>query len=263
MGTAAVQGALWGARARDWAEIQEPSWRWVYDTVLSQAGVRRGTSLLDIGCGAGGALVLARAMGAEVTGLDASVNLATIARERLPGARIEVGEMEALPFADESFDIVIGVNSFQFAGDMVRALIEARRVCRTGGAVFALTWGRREDCELMTAVSSVMALLPPPPPGTKSPGPLVDSEMVMESMRKVGLEPSESSDFSAEIRYADLETAVRASMSAGVTVRAAQVAGEEQVSMVVRAAMSPFIRADGAVVLANRFNWTRAMRSLG
>jgi ubiquinone/menaquinone biosynthesis C-methylase UbiE len=100
-------------------------------------------------------------VGADVAGLDASDNLVALARERLPGAPIEIGEMEALPFADECFDVVTGINAFQFAGDMVRALSEARRVCRTGGTVFLLAWGAREDCELMSiAMAPMLALLP-------------------------------------------------------------------------------------------------------
>jgi cyclopropane fatty-acyl-phospholipid synthase-like methyltransferase len=91
MGTAEVQGELWGARARDWADVQEPPWRPVYEAVLTRVGVLPGAKLLDIGCGAGGALAVARGLGAEISGLDASEALAAVARERLPEAHIEVG----------------------------------------------------------------------------------------------------------------------------------------------------------------------------
>ena len=152
MGTAAVQGELWGAKARDWAEIQEPAWTPVFVQALDLAGVAAGTRLLDVGCGAGGALALARARGADVTGLDASEPLVAVARARLPGARIEVGEMEELPFADGAFDIVSAINAFQFAGDLGRALAEAGRVCRPGGTVLMLVWGARERCDVQTVV---------------------------------------------------------------------------------------------------------------
>jgi hypothetical protein len=72
MGTAEVQGELWGASAADWATVQEPAWRPVYERVLDLAGVGIGISLLDIGCGAGGALMAAQRRGAAVAGLDAS-----------------------------------------------------------------------------------------------------------------------------------------------------------------------------------------------
>jgi cyclopropane fatty-acyl-phospholipid synthase-like methyltransferase len=53
MRTGEVQGALWGAKADDWAEVQEPAWRSLYETILRRAGVGPGMRLLDIGCGAG------------------------------------------------------------------------------------------------------------------------------------------------------------------------------------------------------------------
>ena len=97
MGSAQRQGALWDARAEDWAVAQEPAWNPIFETALAFAGVRSGARLLDVGCGAGGMLVCARARGALVSGLDASASLVAIARRRLPDARIEVGEMEDLP----------------------------------------------------------------------------------------------------------------------------------------------------------------------
>lgn len=74
-----------GVWARDWAELNEPAWRPVFEAALDVAELTSGKLLLDIGCGAGGALVIARRRGAEVTGLDASANLAAIARKRLAG----------------------------------------------------------------------------------------------------------------------------------------------------------------------------------
>ena len=63
MGTAAMEGPLWGARARDWVELQEPSWRPVYASVLDAIRVREGHEVLDVGCGSGGALRLVRERG--------------------------------------------------------------------------------------------------------------------------------------------------------------------------------------------------------
>jgi hypothetical protein len=42
MGTAKIQGELWGAKARDWVELQEPAWRPVYEAVLARAGIASG-----------------------------------------------------------------------------------------------------------------------------------------------------------------------------------------------------------------------------
>lgn len=40
MGTAQVQGELWGAKARDWAEVQEPAWRHIYEAAMTQGGAK-------------------------------------------------------------------------------------------------------------------------------------------------------------------------------------------------------------------------------
>jgi SAM-dependent methyltransferase len=260
VGTAAVQGELWGSRARVWADLQEPSWRPAFNKALDLAGVRAGARLLDIGCGAGGALLLARGRGAEVAGLDASENLAAIARERLPGARIETGEMEELPFKDGSFDIVIGINSFQFAGDLVRALAEARRVCRRGGAVFMMMWGRAENCELFSiTMAPVLALLPAPPPS--APTSLGEPGIAEDFMRKAGLEPADSGEFAADLVFPDEETAVRAITSAAPTVRACREVGEDLVIETIRKTLPRVLRQDGSVGWSNRFRWVKAARA--
>ena len=260
MGTAAIQGALWGARARDWAELNEPAWRPVFAAALNQAGVRAGTKLLDVGCGSGGALALARELGAEPAGLDAAANLVAIARQRLPGAPIEVGEMEELPFADESFDVVTGINSFQFAGDMVHALAEARRVLRPGGTLLMLVWGRREDCEFISGtMPAVFALLPQSRPGAPPPRPLAEPGVIEGLMTEAGLRPLGNGEFAAEISAPDVDTAVRTVLTG--SARAIDHAGEAAVAAAIRGTLPRFTQADGSVVWKNRFRWVTATRS--
>ena len=260
MGTAEVQGALWGARPEDWAEANEPAWRGVFEEALNHAGVGRGTRHLDIGCGAGGALVASRVCGAEVAGLDASANLVAVARRRLPGAPIEVGEMEELPFDERSFDVVTGINSVQFAGDPVRTLVEARRVTRPGGTVLVLVWGKREDCELISVTASaVFALLPPSPQGAAPPRPWAEPGVIEGLMREAGLVPVEAGEFPAALRFPDATTATRGVLSA--SARAIAHAGAETVATTVAATLSRVTRPDGSVVWNNRFRWVRATPS--
>lgn len=128
MGSAQVQGKLWGAAAADWAELGEPLFTPVYETVFDDVGVGPDTRLFDAGCGSGVALQLAEKRGAKVTGLDASAELVTIARERIPAADILQGELEELPYEDASFDAVTAFNAVQYAADPVTALRELRRV---------------------------------------------------------------------------------------------------------------------------------------
>src|SRR5579864_1926532 len=104
MGTAQINGELWGARAREWAELQEGSFGPVYQAAFKAAGVGPGSCVLDVGCGAGLSLQIARELGATVAGLDASAALLEVAKSRSPGADIRVGELEQLPFADRTFE---------------------------------------------------------------------------------------------------------------------------------------------------------------
>jgi SAM-dependent methyltransferase len=259
MSKADIQGALWGAKAEDWAELQEPAWTPIFDHALSLAGVAAGSSLLDIGCGAGGALARAQIRGADIAGIDASANLVALARRRLPAARIEIGDMEALPFATASFDTVTGFNSFQFAADPIRALSAARRVCRPGGTIFLLAWGKPEDCELVTMVMRhVMALLPQERSATCLP--VAERASIEAALCAAQIEPVEGGEFAGELVYLDADTALRALLSAGITVRAAQSAGEERVSDLIRSRLGAATRSGGAVVFSNRFCWAKGRR---
>ena len=255
MATAKELGELWGARAHDWARCGEPAWRDVFIAVLDQAQIAKGTRHLDIGCGAGAALLLSRDRGAIVSGFDAAENLAAIARGRLAGADIRVGDMAALPFADESFDAVTGINVFQFADDTRRAFAEAMRVTRAGGTVTMLVWGPRDKCELMSQVMPAVFALDPPKPAPAKP-PL--AETAEGFMRAVGLDLEICGDLTATLIYADRDAAANAILAASEsTVRHA---GEARVREALNQALAPFVGADGAVRLRNMFRLVTGRR---
>src|SRR5262249_22173304 len=165
MGTLQVQGSLWGARARDYADIIEGFFRPVYEAVFDGAEVGAGTVLLDVGCGAGLAAQLAAQRGAHIAGLDAAEAALAIARERTPQGDFRLGEVEALPWSDNTFDVVTGFNASKSAADRVTALRGAGRVARREGRVAMAVWGRAEECETAATVAALGKLLPPPPLG--------------------------------------------------------------------------------------------------
>src|SRR5215204_167636 len=120
-GSAARWGPLWGARPADWAlseDLQTPT----YEAALQRVPVSAGMRVLDIGCGAGAFLRLVEAGGGELHGIDASDELVAFTQKRLGNADLRVGDMECLPWGDDTFDLVTGFNSFFFAEDMVAAL---------------------------------------------------------------------------------------------------------------------------------------------
>src|SRR5579864_2718420 len=252
-GSAGVQGELWGGRAKDWAEVQEPVHRPMYEAVLASVEVGLGTRLLDVGCGSGVFCGLAAARGASITGVDAAPALIGIAKERVPQGDFRVGEMEALPYDDREFDVVTGFNSFQFAATPANALREARRVARPGAPIVVTTWGEPERCETAKYLQALRPLLPPPLPGAPGPFALSVEGALQSLVAEAGLTPREVRDVACPYEYPDLETALRGLLSAGPVIKAIQTSGEARVRETVVTALAPFKRASGGYRMENEF----------
>ena len=107
--------------------------------------LRRGMDLLDVGCGPASVTAdLAELVApGRVVGLDASPAVLDIARDLLAERglrdRVELmeGDVFALPFDDDTFDVVHAHQLLQHLDDPVAALAEMRRVVRPGGSVAA------------------------------------------------------------------------------------------------------------------------------
>jgi SAM-dependent methyltransferase len=129
----------WGRRAAEFAATCEPANCREYVAVHHRLGVADGDRLLDVACGSGLAIELARIRGATCCGIDASPRLVAVARDRNPGSDVRVGDMHALPWGDETFDVVTSFRGIW--GTTPGAVDEVRRVLVPGGR-FALTvWG--------------------------------------------------------------------------------------------------------------------------
>ena len=168
MGSATVQGQLWGTGPQDWSEVIEPLLRPIHVVTVNALAPLSGLSLLDAGCGTGLALQLAAERGARVSGLDASAALLDVARGRLPDADLRVGDIEELPYDDATFDVVTAFNSMQYASDPKTAVAELARVARPGGRVAIEVWGDPARCETEGFFTRLRQLAPPPP-GTAAP----------------------------------------------------------------------------------------------
>ena len=129
----------WGRRAVDFATLLEPANCREYVAVHHRLGLTEGVRLLDVACGSGLALELAGICGAVTSGIDASARLAAVARERCPEADVRIGDMRALPWDDESFDIVTSFRGIW--GTTPAAVEEARRGLVLGGRLAMTVWG--------------------------------------------------------------------------------------------------------------------------
>ena len=171
--------------------------------------------------------------------------------------------MEELAYADQSFEVVTGFNSFQYAGDPVHAVREAGRVAAVGGLVAVATWGRPEQCDAAGHLAALRPLLPASPPGSAGPFALSDPGALEELAERAGLHPERAADVPCRWEYPDLETALRGLLSAGPATAAARASGEQAVRAAVAASIAPFRDASGRYELTNVFRYLLAQRRWG
>jgi SAM-dependent methyltransferase len=250
-----MQGRLWGAAAREWAELNEPFSTPLYEAVLDAIGLRPGMALLDAGCGSGLALQLAAKRGATVTGFDASGALLDITRERVPGADIRQGDLEALPFGDDTFDAITAFNSIQYAGDPVAAAAELQRVARPGAPVGIVTWGDPERCETRVILAAIGGLLPPPPPGAEGPFALSEPGRLEALATTAGLAPEATGDAAMTFSFPSLDAAVRAQLTSGPARLAIEHAGEPATREAISAAYAGSRQLDDTYRQRNIFRY--------
>src|SRR5688572_8053757 len=99
----------------------------------------KGLQFLDVGCGNGAftEVLAAGAAPSELAGVDPSKEQIAFAkvRERTKFAQFYVGDAQALPFPDGSFDVALMALVISFVSDPAKAVSEMARVVRPGGVV--------------------------------------------------------------------------------------------------------------------------------
>jgi SAM-dependent methyltransferase len=246
-------GPLWGARPADWAlseDQQVPS----YEAALARVDLQPGQLVLDVGCGVGTFLRMVAARGGRAFGIDASDTLLALARERVPDADLRVGDMEALPYDDDTFDLVTGFTAFFFANDFVAALREARRVAKPGAPVVIQVWGphERNDLEAMKAIARPYF---PPRPADAPAEPDYSQPGVLEELAtRAGLTPGETFESSWSYEYADDETLRRALLAPAGIAAIVGADREDELGDAIVEGMAPFREADGRYRLRSEFH---------
>ena len=244
---------LWDRQATGWAGQEELEVE-RYDVAVARLGLGDGDRVLDVGCGSGVFLTRAAAAGARVAGIDVAPGLVEIARARVPGADLEVGDFGALPWEDGAFDVVTAFNSIFFADDMVALLRELARVTRPGGRVLLQVWGDPEHCDLKVLIGTVMGLAGQEP----APNPLWQPGVLEGMLREAGLHPVDAFDARLPLEYADGETLLERALSPPPIAAAFAVAGEAAVHAAVLGAMAPFRGDDGGYRLVNEWHYAVA-----
>ena len=161
--------------------------------LLARANLAPGTRVLDLATGTG--LVAAAAAqlvgpSGAVVGLDLAPEMLAQARHKLVAAGLanvtfQVGDMEQLPFPDQSFDLALCASSLFFVPDMAAALREAWRVLVPGGRLGFTSFG----ASLMHPLAALWAnrlrqhgIVPPVPPTLR----LADPQLCAQLLREAG-----------------------------------------------------------------------------
>jgi alkylhydroperoxidase family enzyme len=169
---------------------------------------------------------LAVLRGADCAGIDASERLLNIARDRSPSADLRVGDMHALPWDENTFDVVTSFRGIW--GTTPEALDEARRVLKPGGRLGITVWGHIKASPGAWALS----------PFLLASEPKVENQAAMVSLGRPGagealllnkgFEEISRNDISSVWEFSDPATYARAMASTGPAYEAMQSVGEDE-----------------------------------
>jgi ubiquinone/menaquinone biosynthesis C-methylase UbiE len=142
----------------------------VGETLCEAVDIRSGERVLDVAAGNGNATLAAARRFAAVTSTDYVGALLERGRERAAAERLRVtfreADAENLPFADQSFDVVLSTFGVMFTPDQTQAARELLRVCRPGGRIGMANW---TPDSFVGKLFKTIGRYVPPPAGVKSP----------------------------------------------------------------------------------------------
>ena len=143
----------------------------VGENLCEAVDLEAGERVLDVAAGNGNATLAAARRWAEVTSTDYVGALLDRAKERAKAERstsitFQVADAEALPFADNSFDVVLSTFGVMFTPNQEKAASEMIRVCRKGGRIGLANW--TPDGFIGQLFKTIGGHVPPPA-GIKSP----------------------------------------------------------------------------------------------
>jgi len=254
MGSGKAQGALWNSAAHHWCELQEPLQKPQWAAIFDEVNLGRSSSFLDAGCGGGTACLLAAQRGAKITGIEAAPAMVEFARKLVPSGKFTVGDIQELPYEDNTFDVVLASSSLQYTEDRLETLRELKRVTKKNGLIAVTLWSIPEKVEFRKVFDAVKKLLPSPPPG-KGPFELSKGTVLENLMESVGLDITVSKDVHCPFQYSNFETFWKVNISTGPIQMALKVISEVALRDEIRKVVLPNQSGDGTIYIDNYFKY--------
>jgi SAM-dependent methyltransferase len=171
------------------------------------AGIEAGQTALDVGCGTGALTSeLVRRLGApRVFAIDPSEPLVAACSRRNPGVDVRLGQAEALPYPDSTFDAALAELVFHFVSDPHAAAAEMRRVVREGGAVAACVWDFAGGMRMLRSFWDAALAIDPAAPDEAADRPFGRDGELATLFAETGLRDVVSGALQVEASYTDFD----------------------------------------------------------
>lgn len=168
---------------------------------MSRLDLRPGLRVLDVACGTGNLAMIAARVGCISAGVDIASNLIAQARGRAARETLSIdfveGDAESLPYAEDTFDLVVSMFGAMFAPRPEVVLKEMCRVTKPGGMIAMANWTQEG---FIGEMFGVFARYVPPPVGLPSPLNWGRELIVQDLFRSTGAQLSLARR-TAQLRY--------------------------------------------------------------
>jgi SAM-dependent methyltransferase len=219
----------------------------LHAAVLDATGVGPGTTLLDLGCGAGAFARAAADRGARVTGIDLDPAAVARAAAAVPEAAFAVGDAQHPPRGP--FDVVALVQLLMHVADPAAVLAAAAR----SGAVVAVTvWGREQECDIRVFGEALAPWLGRRRP-QDGPPPVTDPARLRTLAEHAGLVVERLEEVVCPFEYADDEELLGPLFESALGRAVGRRAGPLALRSAVLQGLQPYRTAAGGYRLENLF----------
>lgn len=251
MGSAEQQGRLWtelAEKRQRYTDWMMPLW----NKLLSDVSLPKDGRLLDAGCGDGSfGLCLKAHPAVKHVGIDASDEMIALAAQNWPNGEFVVGDLEDLPYPDQSFDGMIACNSIHFCETPQNAANQLYRVARSGGHVAIAVPQSPEKVEASLGMRVAQELLPE----TSKTNPLAMFRLAPEGavedlLKNAGFKNVRASEVPLRWAYSSADEYVNAMLTIGPIFSAVEEVGEAKYRAALTEALKPWVAEDGSVSLA-------------
>lgn len=224
----------------------------LYEKIIDDLNIGHNVSLLDIGCGSGMFCQLAFSKGANVTGIDFDANLINVAKSRVPSEKFILGDLNSLPFSENSFGIISFIQSLSFAKKPITILQEAKRVLQLDGFLVIATWGMDENGELPRYIQTIKKFLPEDK--IENNHLVLSGFDVLESLLKeAGFVTIKSENFSSVSVYKDPEETMNTILASAIAQDAINHADYSKVYNAVYNNILPHKQQDNSFRIEDKF----------